>query len=151
MINAVWFMKFWFANKVTQEHISFISKLLRSNWLHQNWLDDASSCNRTTIQNMQANKPKRAKEWNVIDWPSLSHGLNPIEHAFHLMKTRLKANSPWNLQEQKQYRPDGASPEKIWWSLWVVHFKQSLIAKDFQLNIEYDELISVCVNLSNYL
>ncbi len=31
---------------------------------------------------------------NILQWPSQSSDLNPIEHAFHLLKTKLKAERP---------------------------------------------------------
>ena len=43
----------------------------------------------------------KAKKWNVLQWPSQSPDLNPIEHAFNLLKTRLKAERPTNKQELK--------------------------------------------------
>ena len=32
----------------------------------------------------------KAKKWNVMQWPNQSPDLNPIEHAFHLLKKKLK-------------------------------------------------------------
>ena len=43
----------------------------------------------------------KAKKWNILQWPSQSPDLNPIEHAFHLLKTRLKAERPANKQKLK--------------------------------------------------
>ncbi len=37
----------------------------------------------------------------LLQWPSQSPDLNPIEHAFHLLKTKLKAKCPKNNQELK--------------------------------------------------
>ncbi len=42
-----------------------------------------------------------AKKWNIIQWPSQSPDLNPIEHAFQLLKTRLKEERPTNKQQLK--------------------------------------------------
>ena len=43
----------------------------------------------------------KAKKWNVLQWPSQSPDLNPIERAFHLLKTKLKGKCPKNKQELK--------------------------------------------------
>lgn len=41
----------------------------------------------------------KAKKWNVLQCPSQSPDLNPIEHAFHLLKAKLKDKRPKNKQE----------------------------------------------------
>ncbi len=46
-----------------------------------------------------AHDPKHPK--HVMQWPSQSPDLNPIEHAFHLLKTKLKGKCPKNKQELK--------------------------------------------------
>ncbi len=43
----------------------------------------------------------KEKKWTVMQWPSQSPDLNPIEHAFHLLKTKLKGKCPKNKQELK--------------------------------------------------
>uniref|UniRef100_A0A8C5P8K5 Transposase n=1 Tax=Leptobrachium leishanense TaxID=445787 RepID=A0A8C5P8K5_9ANUR len=43
----------------------------------------------------------KGQKWNVIQWSSQSPDLNPIEHAFHLLKTKLKGKCPKNKQELK--------------------------------------------------
>ncbi len=43
----------------------------------------------------------KGKKWTVMRWPSQSPDLNPIEHAFHLLKTKLKGKCPKNKQELK--------------------------------------------------
>jgi len=32
----------------------------------------------------------KEKKWNILQWPSQSPDLNPIKHAFHLLKAKLK-------------------------------------------------------------
>uniref|UniRef100_A0A0E9RZK0 Tc1-like transposase DDE domain-containing protein n=1 Tax=Anguilla anguilla TaxID=7936 RepID=A0A0E9RZK0_ANGAN len=39
------------------------------------------------------------KQWKVLDWPSQSSDLNPVEHAFHLLKRRLKT---WRSQSNSK-------------------------------------------------
>ncbi len=41
------------------------------------------------------------KRWNILQWLSQSPDLNLIEHAFHLLKTKLKAERPTNKQQLK--------------------------------------------------
>uniref|UniRef100_A0A8C5M9G9 Transposase n=1 Tax=Leptobrachium leishanense TaxID=445787 RepID=A0A8C5M9G9_9ANUR len=43
----------------------------------------------------------KGQKWNVMQWPSQSPDLNPSEHAFHLLKTKLKGKCPKNKQELK--------------------------------------------------
>ncbi len=38
---------------------------------------------------------------NILQWPSQSRDFNPIEHAFHLLRTKLKAERPKNKQQLK--------------------------------------------------
>ena len=44
----------------------------------------------------------RGKKWKVLDWPSQSPDLNPIEHGFYLLKRKLKGMSPQNKQHLKE-------------------------------------------------
>ncbi len=41
----------------------------------------------------------KAKQWNILQWPSQSSDFNPIEYAFHLLKTKLEAERPTNKQQ----------------------------------------------------
>ncbi len=41
----------------------------------------------------------KAKKWKVLDCPNQSPDLNPIEHEFHQLKRRLKAETPPNKQQ----------------------------------------------------
>ncbi len=40
----------------------------------------------------------KVKKLNILQWPSQSPDFKPIEHAFHLLKTKLKAERPTNKQ-----------------------------------------------------
>ncbi len=40
-----------------------------------------------------------AKKWKVLDFPSQSPCINPIEHEFHQLKRRVKAETPQNKQQ----------------------------------------------------
>lgn len=41
----------------------------------------------------------KAKTWDILQWASQWLDLNPTKRAFQLLKTRLKAESPTNMQE----------------------------------------------------
>uniref|UniRef100_A0A8C5R1Q5 Transposase n=1 Tax=Leptobrachium leishanense TaxID=445787 RepID=A0A8C5R1Q5_9ANUR len=43
----------------------------------------------------------KGQKWNVMQWPSQSPDPNPIKHAFHLLKTKLKGKCLKNKQELK--------------------------------------------------
>ncbi len=43
----------------------------------------------------------KIKKWIILQWPSQSPDLNPLEHAFHLLKIKLKAERPTNKQQLK--------------------------------------------------
>ncbi|KAG2467586.1 TCB1 transposase, partial [Polypterus senegalus] len=53
----------------------------------------------------------KAKKWKILEWPSQSPYLNPIEHAFHLLKTKLQTERPTNKQQLK------AAAVKAWQSI----------------------------------
>ncbi len=53
------------------------------------------------------------KKWNVLQWTSQSPDFNPNEHAFHLLKTKQKAERPTNKQKLK------SAAVKVWKSITI--------------------------------
>ncbi len=81
----------WILKCFGQYYLLIFSQML------QNSLDGASQCRWTMTQSIL----QKGKKWTVMQWPSQSPDLNPIEHAFHLLKTKLKGKCPKNKQELK--------------------------------------------------
>ncbi len=44
----------------------------------------------------------KVKKWNILQWPSRYPDFNPFEHAFHLLKTKLKADPQRHTNKQQQ-------------------------------------------------
>ncbi len=88
----------WILKCFGQYYLLIFSQML------QNSLDGASQCRWTMTQSILQKQPKsfwRERKWTVMQWPSQSPDLNPIEHAFYLLKTKLKGKCPKNKQELK--------------------------------------------------
>lgn len=46
-------------------------------------------------QNIPRKKPRSfLRQTNILQWPNQSPDVNPIKPAFHLLKTKLKAERP---------------------------------------------------------
>ena len=58
----------------------------------------------------------KAKKWNVMQWPSQSLDLNPIEHAFHLLKTKLIGKCPKNKQRTEDSCSRGLEEHHQGWN-----------------------------------
>ncbi len=79
----------------------------------------------TRLHSTSGNDPKhiakatqgflKVKKWNILQWPSQSPDFNPIEHAFYLLKTKLKAERLTNKQQLK------SAAVKAWQSITDVH------------------------------
>ena len=62
----------------------------------------AAEINNDPKHTVKANQELlKAKKRNILQWPSQSLDLNPTEHSFNLMKTKLRAERPSNKQQMK--------------------------------------------------
>lgn len=119
----------WILKCFGQYYLLILSQML------QNSLDGASQCRWTMTRSILRKQPKsffKGKKLNVMQWLSQSPDLNPIEHAFHLLKTKLKGKCPKNKQELKTVAVEAwqsitrASPGRkasVWWCLCVPDFR----------------------------
>ncbi len=136
-----------FNNDVTHDGSSKINSEVYRNILSENLQKDATKLIGRSFIMQQDNDPKHSaktteefhqgKKWKVLDWPSQSPHLNPVEYAFYLLKKRLKGVTPQNWKRLR-WKPGKASQKKnakfgdvngsqAWCSYW----KQGL-----QLNIK---------------
>lgn len=72
--------------------------------------------------------------WNVLVKPSESPDLNPSEHVFHLLKTRLKAKRPQNKQEMNM------AVAQAWQSITREHAKCVVMSRNFRLSLSAKDL-----------
>ena len=101
-----------FIEDVTHDGSSKMNSEVYRNILSANLRKDATKLIGRAFIMQQDNDPKhtakttkefiRGKKWKVLDWPSQSPDLNPIEHAFYLLKRRLKGGTPQNKQQLKE-------------------------------------------------
>ncbi len=81
----------------------------------------------------------RTKKWKVLDFPSQSPDLNPIEHEFHQAEEESKSrNSPNKQQLELAALKAGevfqSMRPRVWWCLRVTDSLLWLCARDLQLN-----------------
>ncbi len=96
-----------FINDVTHDGSSKINSEVYRNILSDNLQKDATKLIGRSFIMQQDNDPKHRvhqdKKWKVLDWPSQSPHLNPIEHAFYLLKRRLKGVTPQNWKNLEKH------------------------------------------------
>ncbi len=77
------------------------------------------------IQNTPANPPLngwRKTKWRLLEWPSQSPDLNPIEMLWHDLKKAVHARKPSNVAELQQFCQDEWAkipPQRVAWR-WSV-------------------------------
>ncbi len=77
----------------------------------------------------------RAKKWKVLDCPSQSPDLNPIEHEFHQLKRRVKTETPQNnWLHQRLGKVFQRMRPRVWGCLWITDSLLWLCARDPQQN-----------------
>ena len=77
------------------------TEILDKNLLRTTDWGEGSPSNRTTTLSTQPGKCKSDwdKSLNVLEWPSQSPDLNPIEHLWRDLKIAVQRRSPSNLTE----------------------------------------------------
>ncbi|CAJ0919523.1 unnamed protein product [Ranitomeya imitator] len=81
----------------------------------------------------------KAKKWNILEWRSQSPDLNPIEHAFHLLKTKLQTERPTNKQQLK------TTAVKAWQSIKKEETQPLVNYDHFIISVRHADLLSVSI------
>lgn len=82
-------------------------------------------------------KVLKAKKWNVMQLSSQSTDLNPIEHEFHFLKTRLKGKGQAGSEDSCSNVLQSITRNKIWSCCWYVpDLKLYLTEQDLQPSIK---------------
>lgn len=127
-----------FIDDVTHDGSSKMNSEVYRNILSANLKKDATKLIGRSFIMQQDNDPKhtakttkefiRGKNWRLLDWPSQSPDLNPIEHVFYLLKRRLKGGAPQNKQQLKE------AAVKAWKSITKEEFKSLVMSVGHRLD-----------------
>lgn len=127
-----------FIDDVTHDGSSKMNSEVYRNILSANLKKDATKLIGRSFIMQQDNDPKhtakttkefiRGKNWRLLDWPSQSPDLNPIEHVFYLLKRRLKGVAPQNKQQLKE------AAVKAWKSITKEEFKSLVMSVGHRLD-----------------
>lgn len=78
--------------EIIRQHLPEIRRMLRNNWrLQQD--NDPKHKSRVAMEFLQENVP------TVMDWPSNSPDLNPIENLWSILKRNVELRQPNNIGE----------------------------------------------------
>lgn len=111
----------WFGDALLQQDLArslshnplwilhYIRRCLRNIWDHlsKNWRwGKTGPCNMSMIQNIPVNPPRtgwKVKKLRVLEWPSQSPDLNPIEMLWGDLKQTVHARNPSNITQLKEF------------------------------------------------
>jgi hypothetical protein len=82
--------------KILQQNITTNGKSLIGCRFHLQADKDSKHTAKATKKYRTENK------WKILEWPSQSSDLNPIEHAFYLLKQTILSRSPKNKAQIKE-------------------------------------------------
>lgn len=105
-----------FIDEITDDHSSIMNSTVYINILRANISTNARKLIGRRFWLQQDNDPKhkskattdflKQQKWKILEWPSQSPDLNPIEHMFHILKTKMADTCPANKAELKRVTID---------------------------------------------